>query len=240
MVDNRVYRSIQRPNLNQLAELGSFGVATVHESQNKTGLLSSKIRPIKKGLSIAGPAVTVYAHPGDNLMLHAAIAVAHPGDIIVVSVSSEIDDGMFGELMATSAVARGICGLVIDAGIRDVAALRDMNFPVWSRAICAKGTVKLRGGSVNVPVVCAGASIHPGDAIVADDDGVVCVRREEVSSVLEAARLREEREASMRELLARGELGMDFYGLWAVLTEQGVWVEGLDDSSKPHLEKGGL
>ena len=231
MVDNRVYRSIERPDSKLIDELGNYGVATLHESQNKTGLLNSYIHPIKNNLSIAGPAVTVLAHPGDNLMIHAAIAVASPGDILVVSVSSEIDDGMFGELMATSAIARGVGGLIIDAGVRDVAALREMNFPVWSKAICAKGTVKLRGGSVNVPIVCAGRYVCPGDAIVADDDGVVCVRREDVERVIDTAHEREQREAKVRERLSNGELGMDFYGLWALLDEQGVWVEGLDASS---------
>lgn len=236
MVGHRVLRSIERPDPNLIPKLENYGVATVHESQGKTGLLTSNIRPIKEGLTIAGPAVTVLTHPGDNLMIHAAIAVAQPGDVLVVSVSSEVDDGMFGELMATSALARGIRGLVIDAGVRDVAALRDMNFPVWSKAICAKGTVKLRGGSVNVPVVCAGGYVRPGDVIIADDDGVVCVRREEVARVVDTARQREEREAKVRERLATGDLAMDFYGLWAVLDEQGVWVEGLEGGSVPAPE----
>lgn len=236
MVGHRVLRSIERPDPNLIAKLENYGVATVHESQGKTGLLTSNIRPIKERLTTAGPAVTVLTHPGDNLMIHAAIAVAQPGDVLVVSVSSEVDDGMFGELMATSALARGIRGLVIDAGVRDVAALRDMNFPVWSKAICAKGTVKLRGGSVNVPVVCAGGYVRPGDVIIADADGVVCVRREEVARVVDTAGQREEREAKVRERLATGDLAMDFYGLWAVLDEQGVWVEGLEGGSVPAPE----
>ena len=200
-------------------------MATVHEAQGKIGLLAPYMRPLAAGSAVAGPAVTALVHPGDNLMLHAAIAVAQPGDVLVVGTSSPTTDGMFGELLATSALARGVAGLVIDAGVRDVAALRSLGFPVWSRSISAQGTAKLRAGSVNVPIVCAGARICPGDAVVADDDGVVCVSKEQAVMVAEEARRRIEREDQTRARLAAGELGMDLYGLWDVLAGQDVCVE---------------
>lgn len=225
MTGPSVYRTVHRVEANLAAELGARGVATVHEAQGKTGLMAPYIRPRLAGSIVAGPAVTALVHPGDNLMLHAAVAVAQAGDVLVVATSSPTTDGMFGELLATSARARGVVGLVIEAGVRDVAALRSAGFPVWSRSISAQGTAKLRAGSVNVPVVCAGVSVSPGDAIVADDDGVVCVHAEQVPTVLEQARIRMTREEDIRSRLAAGELGMDIYGLWDRLREQGVFIE---------------
>lgn len=220
-----VHRTVRRVEAELVAELGDHGVATVHEAYGKTGLMAPCIRPLFAGSTLAGPAVTALVHPGDNLMLHAAVAVAQPGDVLVVATSSLTTDGMFGELLATSARARGVVGLVIDAGVRDIAALRSAGFPVWSRSISAQGTAKARAGSVNIPVVCAGARVCPGDAIVADDDGVVCVAQEQVPAVLERARRRVEHEAQTRARLAAGELGMDIYGLWEVVRGQGVSIE---------------
>jgi 4-hydroxy-4-methyl-2-oxoglutarate aldolase len=210
---NIVVTNPPRADLAIAAELGALGVATVHEAIGRAGYLGPGIRAIQDGACIGGPAVTALCWPGDNLMLHAAVEQCQAGDILVVTTVSPSTDGYFGELLATSLMARGVTGLVIDAGVRDVADLRAMDFLVWSKAVSAQGTVKETPGSVNVPVVIGGQVIHPGDAIVADDDGVVCVPRADVAQALTAARSRVAKEEKSRTALASGVLGLDLYGL---------------------------
>ena len=219
---HKVVRKIDRAELESIRTLGAQGVATVHEAQGRTGLMLPHMRPIYAAARIAGSAVTVSCHPGDNLMIHAAVEVCEPGDVLVVSTTSESTDGMFGELLATSCLARGIVGLVIDAGVRDVTDLTAMEFPVWSKAISAQGTVKASPGSVNVEIVCGGVAVHPGDVIVGDQDGVVVVRRETATEVLRLGAERIAKEKATRERLRSGELGIDFYGLRTKLDELGV------------------
>ncbi len=215
-------RNIARADTDIAARLARAGVATVHEAQGRTGLMKPYLRPVWPGAAIAGAAVTVLAQPGDNWMLHVAAEMLAPGDVCVVAVTTDNDDGMFGDLLATSYRARGCCGLVIDAGARDARTLAEMKFPVWSKAIHAKGTVKATVGSVNVPVVCAGMLVHPGDVVVADDDGVVIVPRERAAAVAAAAEAREKNEASKRARLAAGELGIDLYGMREPLAKAGL------------------
>jgi 4-hydroxy-4-methyl-2-oxoglutarate aldolase len=217
-----VCRKIQRADADIIRALGEYGVATVHEAQGRTGLMRPYMRPIYPAAKAAGSAITISCHPGDNIMVHAAIEVAQPGDILVITTTSESTDGMFGDLLGVSCQARGIVGLVIEAGVRDVTDLTAMNFPVWSRAISAQGTVKATPGSVNVPIVCAGTSIKPGDVIVADMDGVVVVPRQSASEAAKASADRIAKEAKNRDRLRKGELGLDFYGLRAKLAELGV------------------
>jgi len=219
---HRIVRRVLRVDSDLAQALGEQGVATVHEAQGRTGLMRPYLRPIFSAARVAGSAITVSCHPGDNLMIHAAIEVCAPGDVLVVAPTSESTDGMFGELLATSCEARGIAGLVIDAGVRDVTDLTGMQFPVWAKAISAQGTVKASAGSVNVEVVCAGALVRPGDVIVGDQDGVVVVKREDAAEVMRLGRARIEKEAQTRDRLRSGELGVDFYGLRAKLAELGV------------------
>lgn len=219
---HKIIRRITRPDAAAVKVLGEQGVATVHEAQGRTGLLAPYMRPIYNTAKAAGPAITAYCQAGDNLMIHAAVEVCQPGDVLVVAVSSPSTDGMFGELLATSLRARGVAGLVIDAGCRDVADLTAMDFPVWSRAIHSQGTVKATAGSVNVPVVCAGQSVRPGDIVIADVDGVCIVPREKAAEVVKAGQARLEKEAKNREKLRAGELGLDMYGLRTKLQELGV------------------
>lgn len=219
---HRIVRNIRRADGDSVKILGQLGVATVHEAQGRTGLLLPHMRPIYNAARVAGPAVTVLCQAGDNLMIHAAIELCQAGDVLVVTTTSESTDGMFGELLATSLRARGVAGLVIDAGVRDVADLTAMDFPVWAKAISAQGTVKATAGSVNVPVTCAGQLVRPGDAIIGDIDGVVVVPREDVADVVIAGQQRIAKEEKNREKLRAGEIGLDMYGLRAKLKELGV------------------
>jgi 4-hydroxy-4-methyl-2-oxoglutarate aldolase len=222
-----VVRNIHRVDGDTIATLERLGVATVHEAQGRSGLMQPYMRPVWPGACIAGSAITALCHPGDNWMIHVACDVLKKGDVLVVACSSENTDGGFGELLATSLKALGAKGVVLDMGCRDASGIRGMQFPVWSRAISAKGTVKASIGSVNLPVVCAGVSVKPGDVVVADDDGVVVVPRLDAATVAKAGEERERKEAGTRARLQQGELGLDIYDMRKSLTDKGLtYIDG--------------
>jgi len=217
-----VVRNTERTALDIVDALAGYGVATIHEAQDRTGLFGAHLRPIYRPVRIAGNALTCEVAPGDNWSIHVAVELAMPGDVLVVTPTSPCSDGYFGELLATSLVAHGVRGLIIDAGVRDVADLTSMGFPVWSKTVSAQGTVKETPGNVQTPIVCAGAYVRPGDVVIADDDGVVVVRREDAATVLAASKAREENEQEKRVRLAAGELGLDMYAMREKLAQRGL------------------
>ena len=217
-----VVRNIKRTDADIVKRIGALGTATVHEAYGRSGLMKPYLRPVWTGGEAAGTAVTVLAHPGDNWMIHVAVEQCKPGDILVVGCSTDNTDGMFGDLLATSLMARGVVGLVIDAGVRDAKTLREMGFPVWSKAISAKGTVKATLGAVNVPVVCAGVNVMPGDPVIADDDGVVVVSRKDAGEVAVKGEKRQADEEGKRKQLAEGNLGLDMYNMREALAKAGL------------------
>ena len=231
MARNIVVRNIVRASPEVIAGLRAAGVATVHEAAGRIGLLGTRIVPRMPGSTVAGSAVTVLSHPGDNLMIHAAVEVCQPGDILVVTTTADSEHGMFGDLLATSLKARGVIGMVTDAGVRDIATLRQMDFPIWSRAVHSQGTVKATAGSVNVPVIAAGQLVNPGDVIIADDDGVVAIPVSLAAHVLDTATKRVANEEAKRAQFEGGELGLDLYDLRPLLDQLGVvYVDDIESA----------
>ncbi len=222
-MERYVVRNIDRPPQELCAELGRLGVATVYEAQGQTGLMDDRMRPIQQDASVCGPAVTVICPAGDNLMLHAAVECCQPGDVVVITTEGESNKhGMMGDLLVQSLLARGVRAVIMDAGVRDTARLREMGFPVWTTSVACTGTTKSKAGWVNAPAVCAGVIVEAGDLIVADDDGVVVVKRQDASKALEASLAREKKEEGTRAKIAAGQLGVDFYGFREVLAKLGV------------------
>jgi 4-hydroxy-4-methyl-2-oxoglutarate aldolase len=219
---NVVVTDPPRADVGEAEKLGGFGVATVHEALGRTGYLGPEFRPAWQGARIGGTAVTVLCWPGDNLMIHVAVEQCRPGDVLVVATNSPSSDGLFGELFATALARRGVRGVVLGCGVRDVAELREMGFPAWSRAVSAQGSVKATAGAVNVPVVLGGQTVHPGDVVVADDDGVMVVPRADVPLALIASQARVDKEAASRAAFQQGELGLDRYGLRDKLEDFGI------------------
>jgi 4-hydroxy-4-methyl-2-oxoglutarate aldolase len=232
-----VVKSVTRADAASVTELIKYGVATVHEAMGRLGLMAPYMRPIYPGAKVCGTAVTIFAHPGDNWMLHVAAELLQPGDVAVLATSADNADGMFGDLLATSFRARGAVGLVIDAGCRDAAELREMDFPVWAKAVHAKGTVKATVGSVNTPIICAGTLVRPGDVVVADDDGVVIVPTLRAPKVVAAAAAREAKEDGNRKRLAAGELGLDIYGMRESLAKAGLRYFADEEAYRQDMEK---
>ena len=231
MARNIVVRNISRASPEVIAGLREAGVATVHEAAGRIGLLGTRITPRMPGSVVAGSAVTISSHPGDNLMIHAAVEVCQPGDIFVVTTTADSEHGMFGDLLATSLKARGVIGMVTDAGVRDIATLRQMDFPIWSRAVHSQGTVKATAGSVNIPVIAAGQLVNPGDVIIADDDGVVAIPASLAAQVLDAAIKRVANEEAKRVQFEAGELGLDLYNLRPLLDQLGVvYVDDIESA----------
>ena len=223
-------RNIRRPDRKITDAFAGFGVATIHEAQGRKGLMAPNMRPIWAGAHIAGPAVTVSVAPCDNWMIHVAIELCQPGDIMVVAPTSYSDAGYFGDLLGTALKARGVAGVVLDAGCRDVRDLKEMGFPVWSKCVSAQGTVKETVGDVNIPIVCGGQTVNPGDMVIADDDGVVVVPRDEAAGALDKSKARDEREARVRERYAAGELGLDMNDMRGPLAEKGLkYIDGEAD-----------
>ncbi|GAA4705754.1 4-carboxy-4-hydroxy-2-oxoadipate aldolase/oxaloacetate decarboxylase [Brevibacillus fulvus] len=221
-MEKYVRRNIARPDSAMIAQYAALDTSTVYEAQGRTGLMNHSLKPVIEGRAICGPAVTAICHAGDNLMIHAAIEVCQPGDILVVTTIGESVHGMIGELIVRALIKRGVQGVVIDAGIRDAAKIRELGFPVWSKAIHSLGTTKTRGGWVNAPTVCAGVQVGPGDLLLADDDGVVVVRQEDLQTSLEAAQKRVQKEEDTKAKIERGELSLDFYGLREILSKENV------------------
>ncbi|MFJ9499002.1 4-carboxy-4-hydroxy-2-oxoadipate aldolase/oxaloacetate decarboxylase [Brevibacillus centrosporus] len=235
-MEKYVIRNITRPTGSEIAEFRKLDVSTVYEAQGKMGLMHYDLKPILRGASICGPAVTAICHAGDNLMIHAAIEICKPGDVLVITTVGQGVAGMIGELIVTALIRRGVQAVVIDSGIRDVAQIRELGFPVWTKAVLSQGTTKNKGGWVNAPTVCAGVSVTPGDLIMADDDGVVLVKREYMPVALESSKQRLQREAETKEKIARGEISLDFYNLRPVLEKERVaYYESEEEFQKAHV-----